>query len=63
MGTMLFFFFNFSFLTLGFSASFKLRVHGSFLLKGCMVFQGYILIAHFIYSTVGRQLVFSLGPL
>ena len=64
MGTYAFFFFNFYLLTLGFSASFKLRVLWFIPFKRLYGIPRLdILIARFIYSTVGRQLVFSLGPL
>ena len=63
MGTYAFFF-NFYLLTLDFSASFMRRVLWFIPFERLYSIPRLdIIIPHFIYSTVGRQLVFSLGPL
>ena len=63
MGTYAFFL-NFYLLTLDFSASFMLRVLWFIPFERLYSIPRLdIIIPHFIYSTVGRQLVFSLGPL
>lgn len=60
----LFFLKNFYVLTLGFSASFMLRILWFIPFKRLYgILRLDILTPHFLYSTVGRQLVFSLGPL